>query len=272
MYIPESKLIFTFIFRGGDLYRPGTTLDLKFQPHKSSEYTDLAATVIKRFEPFTSTVVLLVQRLPDNQPLILKLADHRLGYRASNDDNVDTVPWLSSIDDHLRLAVRDIQRGVKPNWFKLIHDFENRPDTKLWEDWMWEVCTWIGKISSHNTELSAYRLLYQLQGRYIPRLLGVVRLRITPESTPLHPITDVVQGLVLEYVPGISMDKLKPGIGVSEQEAEKISSAVLEGFRAIEAEKRLLHNDVHTRNIVLREGDQSLVIIDFGEASIQNPD
>ncbi len=133
-------------------------------------------------------------------------------------------------------------------------------------------CTWIGKISSHNTELSAYRLLYQLQGRYIPRLLGVVRLRITPESTPLHPITDVVQGLVLEYVPGISMDKLKPGIGVSEQEAEKISSAVLEGFRAIEAEKRLLHNDVHTRNIVLREGDQSLVIIDFGEASIQNPD
>ncbi|KAK0235500.1 hypothetical protein EDD85DRAFT_955050 [Armillaria nabsnona] len=234
---------------GGDLYRPGITLNLKFKPHKSSEYTDLAAIVIKRFKPFTSTVVLLVQRLPDNQPLILKLADRRLGYRASNDDNVDMVPWLSSIDDHLRLAVRDIQRGVKPNWFELIHDFENRPDTKLWEDWMWGVCTWIGKMSSHDTELSAYRLLYRLQGRYIPRLLGVVRLRITPESTPLHPITDVVEG-----------------------EAEKIPSAVLEGFRAIEAEKCLLHNDVHTRNVVLHEGNRSPAIVDFGEANIRNPE
>ncbi|KAK0421906.1 hypothetical protein EV421DRAFT_2066923 [Armillaria borealis] len=257
---------------GDDLYRPGTTLNLKFQPHGSADYKDLAATVVKRFEPFTSAVVLLVQRLPDKQPFILKLADRRLGYRSSNDDDVDTVPWLSYIDDHLRLAVRDIQIGVKPNWFEVIHDFENRPDTKLWEEWMWEVCTWIGKMSNHDTELSAYRLLHPLQGRYIPRLFGVVRLRITSESTPLHPITDFVEGLVLEYIPGISMDKLKPGIDVSEQEAEKISSAVLEGFRAIEAENCLLHNDIHTRNIVLREGSRSPVIIDFGLANIREPE
>ncbi|SJL12452.1 uncharacterized protein ARMOST_15879 [Armillaria ostoyae] len=221
---------------GDDLYRPGARLNLKFQSHESSEYIDLAAMVVKRFEPFTSAVVLLVQQLSDSQPLILKLADRRLGYRASNHDDVDTVPWLSSIDDHLRLAVRDIQEGVKPNWFELIHYFENRPDTELWEDWMWEVCTWIGKMSSHDTELSAYRLLHRLQGRYIPRLYGVVRLCITSESIPLHPITDFVEGLVLEYIPGINMDKLNPGIDVSEEEAEKFSSAVLEGFRAIEAE------------------------------------
>ncbi len=68
------------------------------------------------------------------------------------------------------------------------------------------------------------------------------------------------------------MDKLEPGIDVSEREAEKISSAVLEGFRAIEAEKCLLHNDVHTRNVVLREGNRPSVIIDFGEASIRDPE
>ncbi|PBK71146.1 hypothetical protein ARMSODRAFT_1002995 [Armillaria solidipes] len=252
---------------GNDLYRLGTTLNLKFKPHTFSEYTELAATVIRRFEPFTSAVVLLVQRFCDNQPLILKLADRRLGYRAGNDDDVDTVPWTSSIDDHLRRAVREIQAGVKTNWFELISDFENRPDTGLWE-----VCTWIGKMSSHDTELSAYGLLHRLQGRYIPRLFGVVRLRITPESTPLHPITDIVEGLALEYIPGVSMEKLKPGIDVSEQEAEKIYSAVLEVFRTIEAEKCLLHNDIHTRNIVLREGNRSPVIIDFGLANIRNPD
>ncbi len=165
------------------------------------------------------------------------------------------VPWTSSVEEHLRRAIRDIQAGVKPNWFELIHDSENRPDTELWEDWMWEVCTWMMKMSGHDTELSAYRL----QGRYIPRLYGVVRFRATSESTPLHLITDVVGGLAsaLEYIPGVSMDKLEPGIDVSEEEAQKISSAVLEGFRAIEAEKCLLYNNVHTRNIVLREGNRA---------------
>ncbi len=63
-------------------------------------------------------------------------------------------------------------------------------------------------MGSYDTELAAYQLLHWLQGRYIPCLLGVVRLCITPELTPLHPITDVVKGLALEYISGVSMDKL----------------------------------------------------------------
>ncbi|KAG7441358.1 uncharacterized protein BT62DRAFT_937118 [Guyanagaster necrorhizus] len=253
---------------GYDLYRLGTTLDLKFKAHESTEYKDLAATVIKRFEPFTCAAVLLVQRHSDNEQVILKLADRRLGYR-SNIKDVDTVPWTSCIDDHLRRAVRDIQAGSIPDWFEFISDFDNRPDFEHWEDWMWEVSTWYGKMGSYKKELAAYQLLHRLQGRYIPRLFGVVRLRITPESTPLHPITDVVLGLVFEYIPGVSMDKLRPGVDVSEQEAERISSAVMEGLRAIEAENCLLHRDIHTRNVVVREGNRSAVIIDFGGASIR---
>ncbi|SJL12471.1 uncharacterized protein ARMOST_15898 [Armillaria ostoyae] len=68
-------------------------------------------------------------------------------------------------------------------------------------------------MGSYDTELAAYRL----QGWYIPR--RVVRVSITPESTPLHPITDVVQGLVLENIPSVSIEKLQPDIDVSEQEA-----------------------------------------------------
>ncbi len=50
-----------FFFRGNDLYRPGMTLNLKFQPHESADYKHVAAMVIKCFEPFTSAIVLLVQ-------------------------------------------------------------------------------------------------------------------------------------------------------------------------------------------------------------------
>ncbi|KAK0235530.1 hypothetical protein EDD85DRAFT_843287 [Armillaria nabsnona] len=94
---------------------------------------------------------------------------------------------------------------------------------------MWEVCTWIGKMSSHDTELSAYRLLHRLQGLYIPRLYGVVRLCITSEPIPLHPITDFVEGLVLEYIPGINMDKLNPGIDVSEEEQRRFLTQCWKG-------------------------------------------
>lgn len=86
--------------------------------------------VVKRFEPFTSAVVLLVQRHPDNEKVNLKLADRRLGYRSSK-NKLDTVPWSSSIDDHLRRAVCDIQAGAILNWFEVISDFDNRPDTEV---------------------------------------------------------------------------------------------------------------------------------------------
>ncbi|SJL12475.1 uncharacterized protein ARMOST_15902 [Armillaria ostoyae] len=134
------------------------------------------------------------------------------------------------------------------------------------------VSTWRYKLSNCNTELTAYRLFHRLQGRYIPRLFGVVRLRITPESTTLHAITDIVQGLVFESIPGVSMMKLKPGVDVSQQEAERISSQVMEALRAIEAENCVLHDDIRIGNVVLREGNRSLVIIDFGQADIREPE
>ncbi len=82
-----------FFFRGDDLYQPGTTLNLKFQPHESADYKDVAAMVIKCFEPFTSAIVLLVQRHSDNEKLILKLADRRLGYHSGKGR---PVPWSLS--------------------------------------------------------------------------------------------------------------------------------------------------------------------------------
>ncbi|KAK0186761.1 hypothetical protein F5146DRAFT_1143157 [Armillaria mellea] len=227
--------------------RTVSTLHLQIRSKDSGTFEHLAATVVKRFESFTSATVLLDQRHPDDQNVILKLTDRRLGSR-SNKDKLDTVPWASSIEEHLRGAIRDIQAGVKPNW-----------------------CTWMMEMSEHDTELSEYQLLHRLQGRYIPRLYSVVRLHITSESTPLHPIPDAIEGLALEYIPGVRMDKLKPGIDVSE-EAEKISSAVLEGFHAIKAEKCLLHSDVYTSNIVLREGNQGPAIVNFGDANLRNPE
>ncbi|KAK0421907.1 hypothetical protein EV421DRAFT_2026202 [Armillaria borealis] len=243
-------------------------IQFKLQAQGSPAFKDLAATVAKRFEPSTCSVVLLVERAEDSQPLIVKLADRRLGYR---NYLKTSVPWTSKLEERLRQAVRKIQAGAVPDWFELIHDREKRPDQEDWEDWMWEVSTWNRKLADYERELAAYHLLHRLQGNCIPRFFGVVHFPITSDSTPLHPIADFVQGLALEYIPGVSMENLEPGVDFSLPEAEIISSKVLDAFRTIEAENCVLHNDIHIGNIVLRDADGSPVIIDFGRASVRDP-
>ncbi|SJL12477.1 uncharacterized protein ARMOST_15904 [Armillaria ostoyae] len=122
-----------YVCSSDKLYLPGTTFCFQLQAQGSSTFEPLAATVVKRFEFFA--VVLLVQQHSDHENISLKLTDYRLGYR-SNKEQLDTVPWTSSIDDHLRRAVHDIQAGAIPDWFEVISDFDNRPDTEPWEDWM----------------------------------------------------------------------------------------------------------------------------------------
>ncbi|PBK79230.1 hypothetical protein ARMGADRAFT_175317 [Armillaria gallica] len=194
-----------------------------------SRYSNMA---LKRVEPFTSATLLPVQRHSDNEKTILRLADRRLRYRGA------------------RLLSKDIC---------------NTPCAKFRRAWrltgssLYALTRTDRKPRSGRTELTANRLLHRLQGRYIPRLFSIVRLRLTPESTTLHLITDVVQGLVLEYIPGVSMAKLKPGVDVSDREAERISSQVMEALRPIESENCVSHNDIHIGNVVLRDGNRSPV-------------
>ncbi|KAK0224971.1 hypothetical protein EDD85DRAFT_958704 [Armillaria nabsnona] len=77
-------------------YLPRTTLHLQFQAQGFNTFEPLAVTAVKRFEPFTSAAVLLVQRLSDDEKAILKLADRRLGYRSGKGR---PVPWSSSLED-----------------------------------------------------------------------------------------------------------------------------------------------------------------------------
>ncbi len=96
---------------GDELYLPGTTLDLQFQAEGSNTFGSLAATVIQRLELFTSAAVLLVKQYSDNEKVILKLADYRLGYRSGKGG---PVAWSPSLEGHLQHAAREIQEGLTP--------------------------------------------------------------------------------------------------------------------------------------------------------------
>ncbi|KAK0235528.1 hypothetical protein EDD85DRAFT_955087 [Armillaria nabsnona] len=221
---------------------------------KAPTFEPLAVTALKRFEPFTPAAVLLVRRISGNEKAILKLADHRLGHRGGK---FGPVPWSPSLEGHLQHALRGIQEGMAPNWFELIRLDVGGLHLALQavEPQHWACCIPTFAPTARPVHPPSFR---RHSSSYHPRVY--------------YPTTDVAQELVFEYIPGISMAKLKPDVNVSEQGAERISSQVMEALCAIEAENCLLHNDVHVGNVVLRDGSRSPVIIDFGQANIREPE
>ncbi|KAK0431074.1 hypothetical protein EV421DRAFT_1912246 [Armillaria borealis] len=232
------------------MYLPGSNIHLQFQARDSATFRPLVAKIVKRLEPFTSSVVLLIQHISDNKQFVLKLNDRRLGCRHSLNMEDDELPWTPALEERLRAAVRDIQLGK--------------------EDWMWEISTWTSRIEEHQTEVEAYCLLRRLQGRLIPCFYGLVHLSIS-SSPPLHPITDYVPSIVIEYIQGVNMGSLRPGVDIPRPEAEVIAERVMDAFRTIKAEKCVMHNDIHIDNILLRDSDRSPVLIDFGWALTREP-
>ncbi|KAG5350069.1 hypothetical protein C0989_000369 [Termitomyces sp. Mn162] len=63
------------------------------------------------------------------------------------------------------------------------------------------------------------------------------------------------------------MTKIRPGITITFEEAEAISQRVLELGRQLRR-FGVCHSDVHVGNIILREKDNSPVLIDWGLASL----
>ncbi|KAG7441359.1 uncharacterized protein BT62DRAFT_1011606 [Guyanagaster necrorhizus] len=204
---------------------------LQLQEQDSATFRPLVAKIVKWLEPFTSSVVLLIQQVSNNKQFILKLNDGRLGHRHRLNMEDGELPWTPALEEHLPAAVRNIQLGTITNWFELVDDWKNPayPRTRDWEDWMWEIEAWTSRI------------------------------------------TDYVPGTVIEYIQGVSMGLLKPGVDIPRPEAEALADRVMDAFSTIKAEKCVMHNDIHIDNILLRDSDRSPVHIDFAWSLTRKP-
>lgn len=86
-------------------------------------------------------------------------------------------------------------------------------------------------MQERRTEVDVYRLLRRLQGRLIPRVYGLVHFPMS-SSQPLHPFTEYIPGIVIEYVQGVNMGSLRPGVDISRPEAEAIADRGIEPIRS----------------------------------------
>lgn len=121
----------------------------------------------------------------------------------------------------------------------------------------------------YRRESAAYKHLADLQGNIIPKYYGSFTISLPGDGN----ISRDVRMILLEIVPGPSMDKLDPS-SLKQSERQEIMKAVVDSDRAVYARK-VTNRDVSPRNILLPlkqpHRDRRAVMVDFGISCI-SPD
>ncbi|KAJ5909065.1 hypothetical protein N7495_001747 [Penicillium taxi] len=104
-----------------------------------------------------------------------------------------------------------------------------------------------------------YENLSEYQRKQIPRFYGSFSLDL-----PFRGETRTVRLILIEYIPGISMDQANPE-DFSQETRKQIMKLVINLKSEIYGLKNILLYDLHPRNIMIQEGPD-VVLIDFADA------
>lgn len=118
----------------------------------------------------------------------------------------------------------------------------------------------------YRRESAAYKHLADLQGNIIPKYYGSFTLSLPGDGN----ISRDVRLILLEIVPGQSMDRLDPS-SLIQTERQEIMKAVVDSERAVYAHG-VINRDIYPRNILLppdpSDRDCRAIIVDFGISAI----
>ncbi|KII91976.1 hypothetical protein PLICRDRAFT_122334 [Plicaturopsis crispa FD-325 SS-3] len=262
-------------------YTLGANLKLEYtQEGSCGTPVPLEVHVIKTFEPFTVAQCMVVEPISTRHDLpsrlVLKLVDHRF-----STNGLEYVPprssWTTAVDAAFKRGFNKVRTGATENiWTTLggpgVRYGTIAPGDPEWEDdWMPEMNRWDAFATGFRREVAAYRHLRSLQGRDIPRMYGTCRYR-TPDATDdTDPLLANINGVLVEYIDGPSMEKLEVRKDLSDEDAERASQGLLSIIRKLRA-LRAIHNDIAPRNVIIRRDDiDHPVLIDFGSARVIPP-
>lgn len=244
-------------------YEIGARFHLGVFPLSGTSY-EIHTTVLDTFAPFTISPVMRVALDSDQNPpvdlpheMILKVYDRRFaqslreyykGKPATYESEAQYQRYLASgpaadpeeLDDQISdVCPTAGYEGCPPDLFEHLITFAMSPH--------------------YESECAAYERLASLQGRDIPRFYGSVKVLNVDVDPP-------VQGVLLEVVPGTSLDKADPA-------SVNIDAAVRNAMRIVDSyyDLGLLNEDVHLGNFIVRL-DGSVVMIDFAQSRLREDD
>ena len=234
----------------------GNTINLHLKTPDNEATTD--AKIIKVFEPFTLSSVMVVQiacsDLGLEGDMVLKLFDRRFATQLRSDEKCR--PWDSDIE-------KDYQKFVLNGCAsKFITEINNGGEIgqqgETWNASQDEAYLHDHLLDLYNTEVQVYDTVKDLQGKDIPKLLACA-LAPGSSSAVLEPVSRGFPGLLIEYIPGIPLTDIADHIpreswqGICE---DAIRILNLMGDRGI------LNEDVKTRSFIvnLEEGSRTKMI------------
>lgn len=197
--------------------------------------------------------------------------------RFSESDHHNTAysqPWNEVLESCFRAGLENVRKGLWPNYWSRLGGvyvpFMRRPDVadEIQFNWMREMDAWDSMFKTVNKEIAAYRALRALQGSDIPLMYGACQFTAYHAGPSSDPVVTSVPGICIQYIDGVSMDRLNLGVDLSQEDAERVAQGVLRIARNIR-QCRVIHNDMAGRNVIVRLEDlDHPVVIDFGSSFV----
>ena len=215
------------------------------------EETPITLPVTYAFTPFTKGQVYLVESrgFPEFS-LILKVYDPRF----LNDRQYRHRPWSLAMES---LAFEKWQKGEISDDFRvwdLDDDVEEEP-------WHREAEFILSSENAFKWEIEAYKKLFRMQGRFIPKFYGHGRLLPTLSmSREFKP-----GAILIEYIPGLTLHAIDPALVLPELYRPLMKAVTrFDSFG-------VSHLDINGNNIMLAPPDKPtrMVVIDFGCVAIR---
>ena len=249
-------------------YSEGSTIELMITNSISSftpSSTKIIARVVKIFQPVTVSLVMLVEVDGEGTTMVLKLYDRRCCPKLRDKVRYD---WNEVAEDEYKSFVE----SGEADKFKPGCMHSPRPGHPGWlitqyEKWLHDRCSKL-----YASEVKAYDLLRQMQGKNIPKLFATVTLQYDSSSQNKYQHYFEAPGILMEYIQGINLmdicDHLDSSLWVSIVE----SATSLVGRMG---DLNFINYDVHPSHVFVREvkyqnkSHYEPVMIDFAISRIR---
>ena len=228
------------------------------------------AIILKVFEPFTLSCVLLVQLCDDqlSGQFVLKLYDRRFAAQLRKDRRLPL--WTAQLESRYREFVR---KGHASQFFDICAA-EYRKDaywaSSRYNDWSEEkieaFCQYFC-YRSYNIEREAYKTLKSLQGKHVPRLYAELYTQFeSMQDLGVQDNRQVCPGLLLQHISGFPLTDLE--FNAPERYWQQICDEAISVVHQI-GDLGVCNEDVHTRSVIVcpnkKKSKFEIFMIDFGK-------
>ncbi|KAJ5245117.1 hypothetical protein N7489_005213 [Penicillium chrysogenum] len=225
-------------------YTVGNVIKIHFKTPDGLEST-ADANIIKVFEPFTLSSVMLIRMACSSLEgdMILKLFDRRFATQLREDEKIR--PWTPDTETEYCQFILD---GGASEFITQLNDGET-PEGSTWSAAMDETYLHDHMLDLYKTEVQVYNTLKEIQGTDIPKLLASAVIPIPCLGQTSSEYTDI-PGILLQYIEGF------PLTDIEEYTPRESWQAICEdAIRVINriGDLGILNEDVKTRSFIVRK-------------------